>query len=80
MPGLLGGLVGGLVGNQFGGGNGRKALTVIGALAGSSIARQARPGPPHYGSHDEYDRLRSATAPHCETTWEDRSIRAGDRL
>jgi uncharacterized protein YcfJ len=38
MPSLIGGLVGGLVGNQFGGGNGKKILTVVGALAGSSIA------------------------------------------
>lgn len=38
MPGLIGGLVGGLIGNQFGGGNGKKILTVVGALAGSSIA------------------------------------------
>ncbi|HEY5646558.1 MAG TPA: glycine zipper 2TM domain-containing protein [Pseudomonadales bacterium] len=39
LPGLFGGLVGGLIGNQFGGGSGKKALTVVGALAGSSIAR-----------------------------------------
>jgi uncharacterized protein YcfJ len=41
FQGLLGGLVGGFIGNQFGGGNGKKALTVVGALAGSSIAREA---------------------------------------
>ncbi len=41
VPGLFGGLVGGLIGNQFGGGNGKKALTIVGALAGSSIARDA---------------------------------------
>jgi len=41
LPGLFGGIVGGLIGNQFGGGNGKKALTVVGALAGSSIARDA---------------------------------------
>ncbi|MGD8415966.1 MAG: glycine zipper 2TM domain-containing protein [Pseudomonadales bacterium] len=41
VPSLLGGLVGGLIGNQFGGGNGKKALTIVGALAGSSIARDA---------------------------------------
>ena len=38
LPGLFGGIVGGLIGNQFGGGNGKKILTVVGALAGSSIA------------------------------------------
>ena len=36
---IIGGLIGGVIGNQFGGGNGRKALTVAGALVGSSIAR-----------------------------------------
>jgi uncharacterized protein YcfJ len=41
VPSLFGGIVGGLIGNQFGGGNGKKALTVVGALAGSSIARDA---------------------------------------
>jgi len=41
LPGLVGGIVGGLIGNQFGGGSGKKALTVVGALAGSSIARDA---------------------------------------
>jgi len=38
VPSLVGGLVGGLVGHQFGGGTSRKILTVVGALAGSSIA------------------------------------------
>lgn len=37
--GIVGGLIGGLVGNQFGGGDGRKALTVLGALLGASVAR-----------------------------------------
>ncbi len=41
VPTLLGGLVGGVIGNQFGGGNGKKALTVLGALAGASIANEA---------------------------------------
>lgn len=39
---ILGGLVGGAIGNQFGGGNGKKALTIAGALIGSSIARGDR--------------------------------------
>ena len=41
IPGLFGGVVGGLIGSQFGGGSGKKALTVVGALAGASIARDA---------------------------------------
>jgi len=38
IPSLLGGLLGGAIGHQFGGGNGKKAMTVLGALAGASIA------------------------------------------
>lgn len=37
--GLVGGLIGGLVGHQFGGGNGRKALTIVGAALGASVAQ-----------------------------------------
>lgn len=50
LPGLFGGIVGGLIGNQFGGGNGKKALTVVGALAGSSIARDAARQRHHHAS------------------------------
>jgi uncharacterized protein YcfJ len=35
---LVGGLFGGLIGNQFGGGDGKDALTVAGALLGASFA------------------------------------------
>ncbi|MDZ7668174.1 MAG: glycine zipper 2TM domain-containing protein [Gammaproteobacteria bacterium] len=45
--GLLGGLVGGLIGHQFGDGNGRKALTVAGALLGASIASDRARGRHH---------------------------------
>ena len=38
LTSLVGGLIGGLVGNQFGGGNGKRALTVTGAIAGAAIA------------------------------------------
>ena len=34
---LAGGIIGGVVGNQFGGGRGKTALTVVGALLGASI-------------------------------------------
>jgi uncharacterized protein YcfJ len=37
LPTLIGGLLGGVIGHQFGGGSGKKALTVAGALAGASI-------------------------------------------
>lgn len=38
LPSLFGGLVGGALGHQFGGGRGKTAFTVVGALAGASIA------------------------------------------
>jgi uncharacterized protein YcfJ len=37
-PAIAGGVVGGVIGNQFGGGSGKKILTVAGALLGGSIA------------------------------------------
>ena len=40
LPALFGGVLGGVVGNQFGKGNGKKAMTVVGAIAGASIATQ----------------------------------------
>ena len=35
-------LIGGAIGNQFGGGNGRDAMTVLGALGGASKAGQRK--------------------------------------
>ncbi|WP_459616500.1 glycine zipper 2TM domain-containing protein [Bordetella sp. 2513F-2] len=37
---VAGGVVGGVVGNQFGGGNGRDALTVLGAVGGALAGRE----------------------------------------
>ena len=39
--GLLGGVIGGAIGHQFGGGHGKDAMTVAGALIGASIANDA---------------------------------------
>ena len=43
---VAGGVIGGLIGNQMGGGNGRKAMTVLGAvgggLAGNEVEKQQR--------------------------------------
>ena len=36
-PTILGTIIGGTVGNQFGGGNGRRALTVAGAALGAAV-------------------------------------------
>ncbi|MCZ6890089.1 MAG: glycine zipper 2TM domain-containing protein [Gammaproteobacteria bacterium] len=38
VPKIIGGLIGGLIGHQFGGGRGKTALTIAGALVGGSIA------------------------------------------
>jgi uncharacterized protein YcfJ len=45
---IAGGIVGGVVGNQFGGGNGKTAMTVAGTLLGGSIGRDL-------GHRDRYD-------------------------
>lgn len=46
LGGVAGGVLGGVLGNQVGGGNGRKALTVLGAVggafAGNQVERHAR--------------------------------------
>ncbi len=38
LPALLGGVLGGAIGHQFGGGDGKRALTILGAITGASIA------------------------------------------
>ena len=72
VPGILGGLVGGLIGNQFGGGSGKKALTVIGALAGPSIAQQSVRQRHHREVRDYRDRPYYDSEPRriCTTTYE----------
>lgn len=67
LPGLFGGLVGGLIGNQFGGGSGKKALTIVGALAGSSIARDA-------ARNREERRTYSRPMETCRTTYQNEVI------
>lgn len=42
LPALFGGLIGGVIGNQFGSGNGKRAMTMVGAIAGASIASSHR--------------------------------------
>jgi uncharacterized protein YcfJ len=75
VPGLIGGIVGGLIGNQFGGGRGNKALTVIGALAGSSIARETA------RRHDQsrvYQDYHHAPTRVCHTTYESEIVESID--
>lgn len=73
LPGLIGGLIGGWVGHQFGGGNGKKALTVLGALTGSSIARNAARHHDADGYHYRDDYRRAAPVQRCRTTYESHS-------
>jgi uncharacterized protein YcfJ len=46
---IIGGIIGGVVGNQFGKGNGKEAMTGIGALTGAIIGGQDK-GPNTYGT------------------------------
>jgi uncharacterized protein YcfJ len=48
--GLVGGLIGGIIGHQFGGGNGKTAMTVAGAALGASIARDRARRERDYGA------------------------------
>jgi uncharacterized protein YcfJ len=61
---ILGGVLGGLVGSQFGGGSGRKALAIAGAVLGASVANQA-------GRRREFDRY---SPRHCATIVESREV------
>jgi uncharacterized protein YcfJ len=59
IPSLLGGLLGGVIGHQFGGGNGKTALTILGAFAGSKIASSSN----HHHQHDRHSQAR--VREHC---------------
>ncbi len=61
-PALLGGVIGGVVGHQFGGGKGKTALTIAGALAGAGIASQGNRNAHH-------DRPQRRAVQECETTY-----------
>lgn len=39
---VTGAIIGGVIGNQFGNGNGKDAMTVLGAIAGANVADQPR--------------------------------------
>lgn len=41
---LAGAVIGGAIGNQFGGGDGKDAMTVLGAIVGMGVANQPRSG------------------------------------
>lgn len=77
---ILGGLIGGVIGNQFGGGRGKKALTVTGALLGASVAGNARGGGAQGSRYDrdryDHDRERREIQAEysCQTTTRTREI------
>ena len=76
---ILGGLVGGVIGNQFGGGKGNKALTIAGALIGSSIGknRAGRPNQRHYSTRGAARRGNDRSYQpeyHCRTNTSTREI------
>lgn len=52
-PTVFGAIVGGVVGNRFGGGNGRRAMTVAGAAMGAAIGNDAGRSRGHGRSHIE---------------------------
>lgn len=58
--GIVGGLIGGLIGHQFGGGDGKTALTVIGAMLGASMARD-------HVRRDQYDHRRGDDAAYTQS-------------
>jgi outer membrane lipoprotein SlyB len=45
---ILGGIIGGVIGNQFGKGDGKEAMTGIGALSGAIIGGNKQAGPQGY--------------------------------
>jgi len=49
---IAGSIVGGVVGNQFGGGSGKKVMTVAGALLGGSLGRDLAYQPSAYSNYD----------------------------
>ncbi len=72
FPALLGGVLGGAIGNRFGDGNGRKAMTVLGAFAGASIAANAARDRDHY----EYAEPQQRRV--CNTTYKTETVRHVD--
>src|SRR5690606_16362191 len=62
-PALAGGLLGGAIGRQFGGGSGRDAWTLAGAIAGTAIATER-------GARNRGDATRATTVERCEVVRE----------
>ena len=65
-PSIIGGLLGSLVGHQFGGGHGKTALTVVGAIAGASIGNRV--------AHDNSIDRSTHRVQRCHTTAQSRVV------
>lgn len=73
---VTGGVIGGAIGRQFGDGDGRDALTVLGALIGSAMAHESAS---HRNQDDYYyDRPRVRTVERCTTRYTSREERRID--
>ncbi|MGB5541815.1 MAG: glycine zipper 2TM domain-containing protein [Gammaproteobacteria bacterium] len=70
MPTLAGGIIGGVIGHQFGGGNGKKAMTVLGTLIGAGVANDhsQRRNQAYY--RPRYASVRAVPVERCETSYE----------
>ncbi|MEM6707436.1 MAG: glycine zipper 2TM domain-containing protein [Pseudomonadota bacterium] len=71
---VVGGLIGGAVGSKFGKGRGRKAMTVLGALAGSRIANNRAARDRYYDDSHRYVREHGGVERSCEQVMRVRDI------
>ena len=83
LPALFGGLIGGAIGNQFGSGNGKKAMTLIGAIAGASIATNKQRTVAHHAGtagHNYQPTMnhKNRSRQVCETRYEHREYQEID--
>ncbi len=74
---VFGGLIGGLIGHQFGGGHGKQALTILGALAGSSIAKDSARRNHNYRSY-RYAQDRYRRGVECWTVNDEDIVKSHD--
>ncbi len=70
LPALFGSVIGGVIGNQFGSGNGKRAMTVVGALAGASIASSSRDRDYHKSNDRDYEYYEPEPRRVCHTSYE----------
>ena len=66
---IVGGIIGGVIGRQFGGGNGRDAMTVVGTLVGSAIGHENAERRNWRRGHDYYEPV-GRTVERCRTDYE----------